>query len=163
LRLGFLALVAMSSVWVATDGAKAASLKAIWGPAIHEGVSLFPTYRDLGIRIYEDRLPWQSIATRRPRHPRSPHDPAYSWPSEVTQAIAEAKRYHIQVALQIIGAPPWANGDKPWSWAPTNPKDYADFAIASFCGLGDLPPVLWTRWSAQVSSAREVSPVGRLI
>jgi hypothetical protein len=107
------------------------SKKAIWGPAIHDGTSLFPTYRDLGVTIYEDVLPWASIAPRRLHSPTNPNDPAYAWPAEVTQAVAEARRYHIQVALQIIGAPPWANGGKPWNWAPTNPQDYANFAIAA--------------------------------
>jgi hypothetical protein len=47
-------------------------------------------------------------------------------------------------ALEIIGAPPWANGGKPWNWAPTNPKDYADFAIAA---SKRYPSVhLWMIW-----------------
>jgi hypothetical protein len=122
-------------------GAQAYGLKAMWGPAVHDGVSLFPTYRDLGIKIYEDRLYWSSIA---PRRPRSPNDPAYAWPTEVTQAVAEAKRYGIQVALQIIGAPTWANGGKPWNWAPRNPQDYANFAIAA---ARRYPSVhLWMIW-----------------
>jgi hypothetical protein len=45
--------------------------------------------------------------------------------------VSEAKRYHIQIVLQIIGAPEWANGGKPWNWAPQNPQDYANFAIAA--------------------------------
>jgi len=127
----------------ATSGALG-PLKAMWGPAIHNGTSLFPTYRDLGVRIYEDRLPWDSIALRRPRNSRSPNDPAYVWPAEVTTAVAEAKRYHMQVALQIIGAPTWANGGKPWNWAPNNPQDYASFAIAA---AKRYPSVhLWMIW-----------------
>jgi hypothetical protein len=127
-----------------STGARAADLKAMWGPAIHDGVSLFPTYRDLGVKVYEDRLPWNSIAVRRPRNPRNPKDPAYAWPAEVTQAVAEARRYHIQVALQIIGAPAWANGGRPWNWAPNNPRDYADFAIAA---ARRYPSVrLWMIW-----------------
>jgi hypothetical protein len=128
----------------ATRGAEAASVKAMWGPAIHNGVSLFPTYRELGVQIYEDRLEWDSVAPRRPKHPTSPNDPAYLWPTEVTQAVAEAKEYHIQVALQIIGAPSWANGGKPWNWAPKNPQDYANFAIAA---ARRYPSVhLWMIW-----------------
>lgn len=130
--IGALALtLTLGACLTATRGAEAASLKAMWGPAIHNGASLFPTYRELGVRIYEDDLRWNSIASHHPHDPRNPHDPAYTWPAEVTQAVAEAKRYHIQVALQIIGAPPWANGGKPWNWAPTNPRDYANFAIAA--------------------------------
>jgi hypothetical protein len=116
----------------------------MWGPAIHNGASLFPTYRDLGVKIYEDDLRWDSIALRRPQHPTNPDATAYTWPAEVTTAVAEAKRYHIQVALQIIGAPPWANGGKPWNWAPLNPQDYANFAIAA---ARRYPSVhLWMIW-----------------
>ena len=124
--------------------ARASATTAIWGPATNGGVSLFPTYRDLGVKIYEEKLPWDSIALRRPRDPRNPNDPAYAWPSEVTQAVTEAKRYHIQVALQIIDAPPWANGGKPSNWAPKNPQDYANFAIAA---SRRYPSVhLWMIW-----------------
>jgi hypothetical protein len=111
--------------------ARASVQKAMWGPSIHDGVSLFPVYHELGIKIYEDRLYWGSIAKRRPRQAANPNDPAYVWPSEVTQAVSESQRYHIKVALQIIGAPMWANGGKPSNWAPKNPKDYAAFAIAA--------------------------------
>ncbi len=116
----------------------------MWGPSVHEGRSLFPTYRELGVGIYEEKLPWYLVAPTRPRHPLNPNDPAYTWPVEVTQAVAEAKRYHMQVALQIIGSPSWANGGKAWNWAPNNPQDYANFAIAS---AKRYPSVhLWMVW-----------------
>jgi hypothetical protein len=111
--------------------AGASPFKAIWGPGIVSGVSRFPTYRDLGMRLYEDRLPWAQIAQHRPRHPTDPGDPAYRWPAEVDQAIREAGRYHMQVALEIIGAPSWANGGKAWNWAPKSAYDYARFAAAA--------------------------------
>lgn len=141
---GAVALLATLSVCLAAGGAQAAGLKAMWGPDVHDGVSLFPTYQELGVKIYEDDLHWNSIAPSRPRSSRNPKDPAYAWPAEVTQAVAEAKRYHMQVALQIIGAPSWANGGKPWNWAPTNPQDYANFAIAA---SKRYPSVhLWMIW-----------------
>jgi hypothetical protein len=131
-------------VLAGATGARAADLKAMWGPAIHDGISLFPTYRDLGVKIYEDRLPWQFIAPRRPRNPRNPQDPVYTWPAALTQAAADAKRYHMQVALQIIGAPRWVNDGKPWNWAPNHPQDYANFAIAA---AKRYPSVhLWMIW-----------------
>jgi hypothetical protein len=124
--------------------ARGLPLKAMWGPTVHDGISLFPTYRDLGVTIYQDDLHWDSIALRRPRNPLDPHDPAYVWPAEVTRAVAEAKRYHIQVALQIIGAPAWANGGKPWNWAPSSSGDYASFATAA---AKRYPSVhLWMIW-----------------
>jgi hypothetical protein len=135
----------MLTVLAAAAGATTSPpLKAMWGPAIHEGASLFPTYRDLGVKIYQDDLHWNLIAQQRPRSPRNPNDPAYVWPAEVTTAVAEAKLYHIQVALQIIGAPSWANGGKPWNWVPRNPQDYANFAIAA---ARRYPSVhLWMIW-----------------
>lgn len=138
-------VVALILILAATSShAQASATKAMWGPAVHNGVSLFPTYRELGVKIYEDRLDWDSVAPHRPRHPRNPNDPAYVWPAEVTQAVAEAERYHIQVALQIIGAPTWANGGKPWNWAPTHAQDYANFALAA---AKRYPSVhLWMVW-----------------
>jgi hypothetical protein len=124
--------------------AQAADVKAMWGPGIVDGTSRFPIYQDLGVKIYEDVVPWALIALRRPHSPTNPNDPAYVWPIEVTQAVAEAKRYHIQVALQIIGAPSWANGGKPWNWAPRHAQDYANFAIAA---AKRYPSVrLWMIW-----------------
>jgi hypothetical protein len=108
-----------------------AALKAMWGPATRSGISLFPTYQRLGVSVYEDSLRWDSIATRRPHRPRDPSDPAYAWPVEVTKAVAEARRYHMQVALEVIGSPPWANGGRPGQWAPARPRDFADFAEAA--------------------------------
>jgi hypothetical protein len=153
---GAVALLATLSICLAAGGAQAASLKAMWGPSVHNGVSLFPTYRELGVKIYEDDLHWNSIALSRPRSSRNPNDPAYAWPAEVTQAVAEAKRYHIQVALQIIGSPPWANGGKPWNWAPRNPQDYANFAIAA---SKRYPSVhLWMIWG-EPSRSHDFEPL----
>jgi hypothetical protein len=129
---------------VSCTNSRAAGMKAMWGPAVHDGVSLFPTYRDLGVKIYEEDLNWFEVARPRPHNPRNPNDPAYVWPAKVTQAVAEARRYHIQVALEIIGSPHWANGGKPWVWAPSNPQDYANFAIAA---AKRYPSVhLWMIW-----------------
>jgi hypothetical protein len=115
----------------APAGASAKPLKAIWGPATRNRVSLFPTFRDLGVNVYEDDLHWNAIASRRPRHPRNPSDPAYKWPAEVTSAVARAKRYGMRVALEIIGAPGWTNGNQSPRWAPHRARDYANFAVAA--------------------------------
>jgi hypothetical protein len=111
--------LALGAFLPSVSSGQVSGLKAMWGPSTRNGVSLFPLYHDLGVRIYEDKLPWAAITPTSPRHPTDPRDPAYAWPAEVTQAVAEAKRYHMQVALQIIGAPAWANGGKPWNWAPS--------------------------------------------
>jgi hypothetical protein len=116
----------------------------MWGPSIRNGVSVFPTFKDLGVRIYEDDLHWDLVARRRPRNARSPSDPAYVWPAEVTSAVDKAGRYGMQVALEIIGSPRWANGGKPAIWAPRRMRDYANFAIAA---ARRYPSVhLWMIW-----------------
>lgn len=122
----------------------AAALKGIWGPATRNGVSLFPVYRELHDQLYEDDLHWDAIATRRPRDARNPNDRAYVWPVEVSSAVAQARRYHMQVALQIIGSPRWANGGKAPRWAPHHASDFADFAVAA---ARRYPSVhLWMIW-----------------
>jgi hypothetical protein len=154
--LGIVASLTVLVLAVVVSSTSAAAVKAMWGPSTHDGVSLFPTYQDLGVKICEEDLHWDSIALRRPRNPRNPEDPAYAWPTEVTQAVAEAKRYHMQVALQIVGAPPWANGGKPWNWAPKNPQDYANFAIAA---ARRYPSVhLWMIWG-EPSRAHNFEPL----
>jgi hypothetical protein len=136
------ALVLLSGV--NTSAAQAGALKAMWGPSVRDGVSLFPAFRELGVKIYQDDLHWNLIARRRPRHPLNPRDPAYVWPAEVTSAVAQAKRYGMRVALEIIGSPGWANGHKDPRWAPHYASDYASFAIAA---ARRYPSVhLWMIW-----------------
>jgi hypothetical protein len=151
-----LAGIALAVFLSSAPTAHANALKAMWGPSIHDGVSLFPTYRELGVKIYEDDLHWNLIAPRRPSSPRNPNDPAYVWLTEVAQAVAEAKRYHMQVALQIIGAPPWANGGKPWNWAPLHTQDYANFAIAASKRYTSVH--LWMIWG-EPSRSQDFEPL----
>jgi hypothetical protein len=139
-----LALMFALSGTVEGSAAAASGLKAMWGPAVRNGVSLFPSFRELGVKIYQDDLHWDSIAARRPRAARNSRDPAYIWPEEVTSAVTQAKRYGMQVALEIIGTPGWANGRKAPKWAPHRTRDYANFAIAA---ARRYPSVhLWMIW-----------------
>jgi hypothetical protein len=160
-RARALAAIVFAFAVVATgfgDPAQAAAVaqKGIWGPPTHNGSSLFPVYRELGVTLYEDDLHWNAIASRRPRHPRNPRDPAYAWPSEVTRAVSEARRYGIQVALQIIGAPQWANGNKSPKWATFDTRRFADFAIAA---AKRYPSVhLWMIWG-EPSRSKDFRPL----
>src|SRR5436190_14930436 len=141
LALSWTLAVAWSS---AHSSARASGLKAMWGPATRDGVSLFPAYRALGVKLYEDVLRWNEIAMRRPRDAQNPRARAYRWPREVTRAAAEARRYGMQVALEIIGSPRWANGHKAPKWAPHRLQDFANFAIAA---SRRYPSVhLWMIW-----------------
>jgi hypothetical protein len=130
----------------------------MWGPGIREGVSLFPTFKELGVKIYEEQLHWNLIALQRPRRPRDPNDPAYVWPAEISQAVAEAKRYHMKVALQIIYTPRWANGNLPPQWVPRRIQDFANFAIAA---ARRYPSVhMWMIWGepSRSHNFRPLSP-----
>ncbi len=155
LAAGLLALVATSVAAAALAAAPAAghfsARKAIWGPAVHGRKSLWPTYHTLGIGIYEDTLDWSFVAARRPHDPTNPRDPAYLWPAEVTKAVAEAKRYHIRVALMLTRAPRWANGRRRSQWAPLHASEFADFAIAA---ARRYPSVhLWMIWGEPTRAA----------
>jgi hypothetical protein len=128
---------------VAPAGAQAFS-KAIWGPVTRNGKSEFPLYRKLGVKVFEIDLNWRNVATSRPAQATNPADPAYSWPSDVQQAVTQASRYHMQVLLQIIGAPSWSNGGKAFNYPPSNLNDYANFATAA---ARKYPNVhLWMIW-----------------
>src|SRR5487761_1161796 len=127
IRIGMLAALLLA---LAPSGASAFS-KAIWGQVYRNGVNQFPIYKKLGVSIYEVALSWNSVAPTRPRKLTNPRDPAYQWPAEIQQAISQAKRFHMQVMVQIIGVPPWANGSHPWNWVPSRPRDFGAFATAA--------------------------------
>ncbi len=117
--------------------------KAIWGTAYVSGKNQFPMYKQLGVRIVEADLDWYNIAPRRPSRQKDPQDPTYKWPSDIQQLVTQARRYHMQVLLQIIGSPRWANGGHAWSCAP-QPAAYAAFAVAA---AKEYPSVhLWMVW-----------------
>jgi hypothetical protein len=111
--------------------ARNSRVKSIWGPAEVAGVSQFPIYEDLGVGIYQTQLHWDRAAPTRPGKPRDPADPAYRWPGELDFVLGEAQRYGIQVSVQLIWTPPWANGGAGPRRAPTRPRDFASFAAAA--------------------------------
>ena len=111
--------------------ARNARYKSIWGPAQVDGQSQFPIYEDLGVGIYQAQLSWDAAAPTRPARPRNPADPAYRWPADLDYALREARRYGMKVSLLLIWSPSWANGGRDQRWAPTRPKDFADFAAAA--------------------------------
>jgi hypothetical protein len=115
----------------ATADAAPSRKKAIWGPATRNGHSQFPIYRDLGVGIWQDILNWSKVAPTRPAHPRDPADPAYQWPAELDDAIAQGKRFGIRTSLTVMFAPRWASGHSAPRWAPKKPSDFADFAFAA--------------------------------
>lgn len=127
LILGVLVALALP---VSADAAPSRK-KSIWGPATVNGRSQFPIYRDLGVGIWQNRVNWSVVAPTRPADPRDPLDPAYQWPAELDEAIAEARRFGIRTSLVLSEAPRWASGHSNPSWAPRKPSDFADFAYAA--------------------------------
>ena len=105
--------------------------KAIWGMPEHNGISLFDRYRDLGVGIFQTQARWEQIAPfARPEDPADPDDPAYDWPNYLDREIKEAERYDMEIAIQLIGTPSWANGGRSWQWAANVPSEFGDFAAA---------------------------------
>jgi hypothetical protein len=108
------------------------ALKMIWGPlTMPDGSSTFPVYHTLGVQVLELQLSWAETAPTRPAEPSNPADPAYQWPASLQEAIGQAAKYGIQIALMVKQTPPWANGGREPSWVPTDPSDYAAFLQAA--------------------------------
>ncbi|MGI8428711.1 MAG: hypothetical protein ACR2OB_05270 [Solirubrobacteraceae bacterium] len=128
-----LLLLAACALLLAAAPALAArsDAKAMWGPVSVNGASEFPVYQKLGVGIFEMSLSWRTIAPTRPRNPRNPNDPAYHWPADIGYALAQAAHYHMRVLLLAIGTPPWANGGRPFNWAPDRAGQFADFLTAA--------------------------------
>lgn len=146
---------------LALPSASAAFSKSIWGQVYRNGVNQFPLYRRLGVSIYQADLSWNLVAPTRPRNPRNPRDPAYHWPAEIQRAITQARRFHMRVMLQIIGAPAWANGGHAdWSWAPRNPADFATFATAAARRYRSVH--LWMIWGEPTRKGNFKPIVGAL-
>jgi hypothetical protein len=137
------ALAALVAIAGAAEARKPSTKKGIWGPVEVMGVSQFPIYRDLGAGIYQTVLEWDDVAATRPSDPTNPRDPAYHWPPDLDRAIAEGRRYGIQVALTVMWSPRWANGGHRRQWAP-RPRAYARFLRAA---ARRYPSVrLWQIW-----------------
>jgi hypothetical protein len=125
------ALLLAVAVAGSADAAPITHKKSIWGPVRVNGVSQFPIYADLGVGIWQYAVRWDAVAPTKPAHPGNPADPAYHWPAEVDDAIAQGRRQGINVSIMLIGAPGWANGGREWFWAPERPRTFATFAAAA--------------------------------
>jgi hypothetical protein len=118
--------------------------KAMWGPVTRNGINQFPLYRRLGVGIYETSLNWAQVAPRHPLNGGNPRDPAYRWPASMAQAIQQAHRYHLQVLIQLVFTPRWANHGQAENVPPTTPAIYGNFAQAA---ARKYPGVhLWMIW-----------------
>lgn len=106
---------------------------------------VFPQIKTTRARVVRVNLWWfgpgVAVATRKPRRPADPSDPAYNWDTyDRTAKLARANG--LQPVFSIIGTPPWANKAKGWNVAPTNPNDLKLFATAvarRYSGSYELP------------------------
>lgn len=128
--LGAFALLTVLWLFAAPGSAQAevTTHKLIWGPT---DAAAFNTYADLDAGLYEFTINWSLIAPTKPADPTDPADPAYQWTPAVDEAIANAEAHGMQVVLEVSGSPGWANGGRPWQFAPKNPQDYANFVTAA--------------------------------
>ena len=106
--------------------------KSMWGPVEAEfGRPLFPIFKQLGVGLYSNAVRWDQVAPKtRPVNPLDPNDPAYTWPSYLTESLAAADAAGMQTQVLVLGTPPWANGGKDFRFVPDNFKDFGDFSQA---------------------------------
>ena len=84
----------------------------------------------LGVRVVRFTLRWDQIARTRPSVPTDPTDSAYDW-SETEPVLEGLHEHGIDVVLQLLGTPSWANGGRPSNRAPTSGRTFAAFASAA--------------------------------
>lgn len=127
-----LTLLVVAALLLAPTSASA-TRKAIWGPVtLPSGESAFPTYKTLGVDVFQVQLQWALVAPSRPDDATDPDDPAYRWDNgRVAEAVAAARGSGIDVALMVKNTPDWANGGRGIAWAPNRTKDYAEFVEAA--------------------------------
>jgi hypothetical protein len=134
-RLGALFVLSLTVV-LALPGAALATQKAIWGPVrLSDNASAFPIYQRLGVDVLQLQLQWDKVAPTRPANAADPSDPAYRWSQpgccDLDDALREARKYGIRIAVMLKGTPRWANGGRDPSWAPDAVADYASFVRAA--------------------------------
>jgi hypothetical protein len=105
--------------------------KCINDAPTHGGQPIFRELRGLGVRVWSGGISWAAIAPTRPATPTSPDDPAYRWPKDLDRLLNQARANGIEPVLLVNGFPGWSNGGRDPSWAPLNPRDYANFMAAA--------------------------------
>src|ERR1700760_1953695 len=86
--------------------------------------------QSLGVKVVRFSLHWDQIATTKPASPASAADPSYDWTDSST--VLDALHAHgIDVLVQLVGTPRWANGGKPANYAPTSSTAFGAFASAA--------------------------------
>jgi hypothetical protein len=84
----------------------------------------------LGVRVVRFTVRWDEIARTRPATPTDPSDTAYDW-SATDPVLDGLKQHGIEVVLQLVGTPAWANGGKASNYAPSSSARFGAFASAA--------------------------------
>jgi hypothetical protein len=84
----------------------------------------------LGVRVVRFTLRWDQIAHTKPTVPADPTDAAYDW-ATVDPVLDGLRQHGIEVVLQLVGTPTWANGGKASNYAPTTSAPFGAFATAA--------------------------------
>lgn len=95
------------------------------------------TMARMGATIIRVDTRWDLVATTRPKNPKDPNDPAYSWAAYDTIVDAAAKR-GVRVLMTVWGTPDWAADTKvpkstrfaDYTRRPAKADDYGNFAYA---------------------------------
>jgi hypothetical protein len=84
----------------------------------------------IGVHVVRFSLHWDKIAPTKPTTATDPTDAAYDWSTDdtVLDALHSAG---IDVLLQLVGAPKWANGGNPANYAPLSASTFKNFATAA--------------------------------
>jgi hypothetical protein len=84
----------------------------------------------LGVRVVRFSVRWDQVASTKPASPTDPSDTAYDW-STVDPVLDPLHSAGIDVVLQLVGTPRWANGGRAANYAPTSATTFRDFASAA--------------------------------
>jgi len=95
---------------------------------------VFAQLSKTGAQLVRVNLWWAGpgirVATRKPKRPADPNDPAYNWDT-YDRTVRFAVVNGIIPVFSILGTPPWANKAKGWNVAPSSVRDLRLFAVAA--------------------------------
>lgn len=155
LRFRLIFILSLVLLGAAAPAVQARPLKMMWYDGKRGVDQAFADMKTLQVDVVQTTLYWNAIAPARPADARDPADGAYNWSSETDEVVARARRNRMRVALMVVATPSWANGGRSWSWAPSRPRDFADFAVAA---AKRYPHVrLWMVWG-EPSSHEKLKP-----
>jgi hypothetical protein len=130
------------------------------GSAYFNTDAFYPDLTKLHAQVLRVQLHWGGAlgaAKSRPANAVDPTDPVYDW-ARYDELVRAATDAGAQVMFTIFGTPPWANGGRPTTYAPTRGSDLEQFAYAAakrYSGTfspsadGDALPRVryWTAWN----------------